>query len=460
MKKSFFFSLFMFIGIFCSYGQRSFLNDSTVVIKDSIKIIYQKTEIESRKITKDSSGILLSESSLNRVLARSISYFMSGTNDFSFYKAYATFSNEDKRLSIFYNHPLKGDNQLLKGTIGGGFKGSIIDGVTSIYDGGTFNNDVGLFFNYTNLSESGKIHFDGNNKAKANARRKYIADVIGKSVDEKWEKFRKLNNDKNLLPSDLKEKFLKGLLDESLSEYYDNEIKQLSDFVNSCQSWWWGLNAYLQLGQTKYAFTNALNKNTVPTIKEHEFKNWDIKANINYFKDKKRLPFLLRAELVIANYNNILVYDNYSPKDLSLEKFSNTSKSQSYTFSDTTSTKGRVLKQTVSKDGKKSDLYVGQFETFTKITVNPYILLPFKNGTYLKGVRIFGNFDLQKEWKNTSAGFAIPLSFQGKEDKKVNFELVTTFKDLSNSFGTYTKISDRVNVGINLGLPLSNFFFD
>lgn len=444
-----------------SFGQRSLLTDSTKAIRDFLTILNDTLENRTFVEGKGKKSFLISDKSLNRYLAREISYFISGTTDFSFYKAYTTFSNADKRLSFFYNHPFKDKNtDQLKGTVGGGIKGAIIDGITTIYNGSTFNNDVGLFFNYTNLSETGRIAFDKKSKSKVNERRKYYVDVISTAAELKWKKFRELNKDKNLLPSDLRENFLSSLLKESVNEFYANELSQSEEFINYSQSWWMGFNVYLPLGRTSYIFTNDLNKNTSPKTQNHEFKNLEIKGNLNYFRSREKLPFLLRAELTVANYNNILVYDNYSPEGLLLEKFTNIKKNQSYAYTDTSAVKGRIFKQTISKDGKKSDLYVGKYESFTKITLNPSLLFPFRNSNYLKGIRFFGNIDLQKEWKNSNAGFAIPLSFQGKEDKKVNLELATTIKDLSNSFGTYSKLSDRLNVGINLGLPLSNFFFD
>ena len=459
MKTVLIILFFLFISSL-SYGQKDLLADSTQAIRDSLSITNDTLEKRTLITLKGKNGFLISNKSLNRYLAREVSYFMSGANDFSFYKAYATFNSADKRLSFFYNHPLKGEDNLLKGTIGGGIKGSIIDGITTIFDGSSFNNDVGLFFSYTNLSNSGKIGFDEENKAKANERRKYNSDLISTAAESKWKKFRELNKDKKLLPSDLREKFLQTLMEESVNSYYASELSQMEEFINYSQSWWMGINAYLPLGQTKYSFTDDFNKSISPTIKTKEYKNWEIKGNASYFRGRKVLPFLIRAELTVANYNNILVNENYAPENLKLDKFINTNKVQSYSFVDSTSSKGRIFKQTIAKDGRKSDLYVGKYESFTKITLSPSLLFSFRKGNYLKGIRLFGNIDLQKEWKNTNAGFAIPLSFPGKEDKKVNLELAATFKDLSNSFGTYTKLSDRLNVGINLGLPLSNFFFN
>ncbi len=441
---------------------------------DSIKVkIDSITQVENARtdfisyhrngIVDSTKGILVSNRSLNKYLAKETSKYLSGGNDFSFYKTYAAFNNTDKRLSFHYNKAFFQKDSLLSHSFGVGFKGNLVNGISTIYSKGEFDNDFGIILNFTKYLKKGDIYFDKTSKGILKARRLNNADKIYKNALEKISKYKAQNFDLSLLPKELEDIFITKLTADAVNNLYEMELKEAKDLINKKSNCWFGMNLYFPVGKTNYDFTDSLSyliKPKAPIIDAKKFKAWEIKGNFaTLCVSKNKIAVLSRTEITIANYNNVFVLENFGPQKMLLDKFINTNKIQTYAYIDTSKTDRRIRKQTITTDGKKSDLYVGKYQAFTKITLNPSILIGFQKETVLKGIRFFGEIDLQKEWRNVSFSFALPFSFEGKDDKKVNFEIVTTFKDLTNSFTTYPSFFDRLNVGINLGLPLSEFFF-
>ncbi|MBL0300577.1 MAG: hypothetical protein IPQ23_02570 [Cytophagaceae bacterium] len=426
----------------------------TSKIKNDLRTIFSDIQPKTKIPEVDTIWKLSSNNTLKTILENQISYFLTNTKDLSLYSAQATYESKDGVFSLQTNNSNGGY------IYGMGLQGDIKNGVSSIFGDNTFNKDFGVSFHLKKVW-NGSIYFTKESAKYMKHNSEFVQNqLLNKSAKEYKEYF-----DGNLSPPDTIEKEKrKELVKKYEKEYYDLEFEKASKLVNASKNWWVGGMIYFPVGKTKYLVTNEVLANNPPLIEAKYFRKYEIVFDANrYWWSKRKLSSLGTLAFKITNMNNIILQEDFGFENFKLEKFTKATNSESYTFIDSTQI-GRTIKTQYNKSSKDSTFYKGAYQNYTRITLSPSILFglwgSYRDKLPLKGIRFFGNFDVQCKNKYQEVGFGLPFSFKTKDEKKINFEIVSVWKDLANNFGEYKKPKDRLSVSLNVGLPLTGFFLN
>lgn len=409
-------------------------------------------DLTSKVDTIRSKEKILSEQAFNKIVGKTISTYLSNSNDLNFNKAFALLDNTDDKLYVGGNIPLRSKiSGRLYSFISLGAKTNISDKVSEIFNKVELSNDVSvetkitfpLFYSikfdgnkYQRIKKPKNKIFETSQKNSMDLQRtKIIQDKKAKAIKELknlCESLTGISNNENkdeAIKDSIKivEEKIRQIKEDLENGFYDDEASAFNEsknkFSNSYKSMWFSITGSFPISETKYSISE--NFKTYP----HDVFYYPIScsARITWVHDYyKYIKYFVNISYIAGKSNTIL--DN-SIKQSSLNKITKIDSVSSVTNS--TKVYYSIFNQYFSDNLK------GQIILYPKPNKNTYI-----------GVDIFSNFELSTG--DASWGAGIPISVKGKDDKSpINFEIIVN------------KINQpkRITLGISLLLPFSSLIY-
>jgi len=398
--------------------------------------------------------LVLSPTAFNKFVGRTLSTYLSSSNDLNFNKAFALLDNTDGKLYVGGNIPFREKESVrIRALLSLGAKSNITEKISQVYSDEKVTNDVSaevkvtfpLMFSmkYDGLAQKPKSEVAkfGEQKTKANLmRKKVLNELKAKTTKELNELLTIYAND--LTAADQKEIMedkINELKDELVEQFYEEELtnfeKEKSKYSNSYKSFWLSLSTSIPISESKYTVANSYTNNP------HTVYFYPLSGSIrfSYIHDwYEKIKYFVNLSYIGKQTNTILDNDVQQ------------------------STLNQTIKIDTSKTVVNSNkVYYTSFkQKFTNNIKGQFIFYPMPKKNKTIGIDIFANAELNNllnaaDISNLKVvdftwGLGIPLSFKGKEDKSpINFEI------LINNLNQ----PKNINASISLSLPFSSIIY-
>ncbi len=174
---------------------------------------------------------------------------------------------------------------------------------------------------------------------------------------------------------------------------------------------------------------------TTSPIYEYKFYNFDSSVLFNHLREWKKLRFLGSVGVGAEITNNL---ETELPQ---------------YTFSEYTELPNPD--NTTLAEIESNDLYVGEYDEYlnryARVQAVGFFIANKRAGLSLKAEKFFNVYNPL----NVTVG--IPVTLPGEDDNtKVNFEVQAQFNDLTNDINPDETWSEKLTVGISVGVPLTS----
>lgn len=239
-------------------------------VKQSLKSTSDKLKKDKQQIELKSNGeksLLLSNKSLDKLLANQVSYYISGSENISFYKAQATYVSKDGKLNLESNFPMGKKGNSPWGILTIGAKANIENGVTSIFQKSSFNKDFGIIGAFKFLKKSVKISFVHNSPNKMDYYRDYLVSKISLEAKKEYETFLKAAGDFDNIDK-INQSKTKKILREAVDKFYKLELEEGKKYHSSASNIWLGADWYLPLASSEYLISKDVSSLIEPTMKK------------------------------------------------------------------------------------------------------------------------------------------------------------------------------------------------
>lgn len=393
-------------------------------------------------------AILLSDPTLNRIFAKRISYYLSGEENLSLFKNYATANSSDGTVTVGYNlarYINNDETKKLNSVTNIGLKGKLAE----LFSEGKFQNSIGIQLNHTIMNRGIVSYCISDAKNLIRSRNVIKASVLAKNKKE-LDDFDSENASvrATLNPFDtaafdiIRAKNRKKLEDETLFEKYKakfSDEEEKSSSYNQISTNWWTFTSFIPLNTTTQKVSNSVGDKT----DNKYFFPIELGVTFSHFVERNKI-----------NRNNFLL--SFGVKGILNNRFTYVEK---YKKLDSEIAKSINLEKV---EIEKETYYKGDFSSFVTLNLKPRILINNQHSTGF-GKRVSYDFFVDAnfgEYTIITPGFGFLFSLPPADpDKPINVGLTFSFQDATNQFVPDKKILEKLSVGFTLTLPFNGIIY-
>lgn len=448
MKTLIMIGCLLHFGVMVGFGQ-----DKVDIYLSKIMMDDNSSSTDKLKTTIDSSELYFSNPTLNRLFAKRISYYLSGSNDLSLYKNYASINT--KGFTVGHNFSFPSDPYSpTRNLLNTGLRIPLTNDKAIIFQNDKIQQNISAFFNLA-FFRSGSVFYDGDTEI---AYMKRVRGFLKQTIDNKIVQER--NNFDVIhiapIPKNFKEFYdkRKATFEEGLTKKYREEFAEGEETYglekyNKITKSWFIINGEAPL--TPIIF-NVINNND-KKIKEVNFNPFVFGFQVGKFNETPDIRTVLTLDVKLRHDSPFYFYNelkNLFKKD-SLKSFA---RSLGITKISTTN-------DTISMSESYSNMGT--------LLISPRIVVGFPNATFklsngmefLKGFAINAftqtSYNKYSTYHNVNLG-AI-FSMAGKDGKPINIEVLGTWIDVFNSLASKESKNSPFILTVSLALPLSSALF-
>lgn len=393
-------------------------------------------------------AVLLSDPTLNRIFAKKISYYLSGEENLSLFKNYATANSSDGTITVGYNkarYKDGDDTKRLNGVTNIGLKGNLAELISE----SKFQNTIGIQLNHTIIGRGIVRYCISDAKNLIPFRNAIKASVLAKNQKElsDFDTFQagvRMNidpNDYTVFDAEVaknRTKLENKTLFEKYKEEFSEEEEKASSY-NDIRTNWVTISSYIPLNTTTQKVSNTAGDKTI----DNYFFPIELGLTWSSFMERNKIEKnnYLFSFGIKGIWSNCFTY---------LEK---------YKKLDSEITETLELEKV---EIEKETYYKGDFDGFPTLNVKPRILI---NNPHLEGFGKRVSYDLFidanfSKYTIVNPGFGFLFSLPPADPAKpVNVGLTFTFQDITNDFVPSKTRLEKLKVGFTLTLPFNSIIY-
>lgn len=399
---------------------------------------------------------LVTPRGLNKYFAKTIGYYLTGSNSSSLNRNYLFLNAGDNELVFGHNRYFAQANGRIRSVWTVGFKAELNKKFAELLNNNGASANMGLNLKYTRYL-TGTVFFDGpvtpgpQKCAMNHLRRIYLMDLIRKINDES-NQFEAGIADFNLNPGNntcggqvasttqSRTDFYNKLLQKYEDLYYEKEVELLENAgaKNAVRVGWWSITGFVPFTPVRY---QTITTTTMLPVEKADYLaelNWS--GNFLYDSDVWGRVLLSAGISGVAN-NSV-----------------KSEKMQTYSINEIVPL---GINDSVYKKDHNGDIYLGDYSSYLSGVTNFQAIFFPKNAnsalfTGNWGVSAKFEYEFQGTTDKINLRFGIPFVVKGKDDENpVNFEVQFKLNDTSR----WTNEGKNYSIGISVGLPFSSILY-
>lgn len=402
---------------------------------------------------KKSDSLYFSTPTLNRLFAKRMSYYLSGSNDLSLYKNYASINT--KGFTVGHNFSFPSDPyRPTKNLLNTGLRIPITNEKAIVFQNDKIQQNISAFFNLAFFG-NGSVFYNGDKEVTQMIKvRNFLKQTIVKKVDQERRSFNDvydstIKKDFEKFYDKKETGFEKGLMKKYREEFAEEEEAYGLEQYNKITKAWFIINGELPVTPTILTVINDSDKK----IQKINFNPFVLGFQVGKFNETQDIRTILTLDVKLRHDSPFRFYGelkNLIQKD-SLKAFA-----RSFGITNISSTN-----DTISMSEPYSNMGT--------LLISPRIVVAFPNATFklnngmelLKGLGLNAftqtSFNKYSTYHNVNVG-AI-FSMAGKDDKPINIEVLGTWVDIFNNLAPKESKSSPFVITVSLALPLSSALF-
>ncbi|MFD2571834.1 hypothetical protein ACFSUS_14415 [Spirosoma soli] len=395
---------------------------------------------------------LFSEPTLNRMFAKRVAYYLSGSNDIALYRNFAIVDTKGFTISNSFAFPAD-PAKMTRFLINTGVRIPLSNNQAVLYQSDRLQRGITGLFNVV-FFKKGSVFFPSDNDARfMSAARTFLDSAIRRKVARERSDFRAVYEPKpntpinNTLFDERKADFEKSLVNKYAAEIADEEEVYGLKRINSVRKQWFVIN-----GEVPYsAIDNKLIEQDRRQVRNISYRPFIIGAQYAYFINWQKTGMLFTMDAKLRNDDVIRFYNDYKTN----------------IANDSISSFGRSLGiQKITGDTTFLDHRYRNIGTFT-FSPSVYLSLSEAKFAIARDAILFNGmaFNLStqtvinKLFSYNNVNLGVIFSLAGKDGKPINLELLGTFVDVFNQLAPPESKASRFTVTASLAIPLSSVIF-
>lgn len=443
---------------------------------DTLKANYLKNKLTDLvKETNEDTMMILTYKGLDRVLAKRLSFYLSGEENLSLFKNYTILNIADDRLFLGRNIRLNNTDNRLTSMLTLGIRANISKNFAKIIGKKEFENEIGASLRYT-FFPSYSVWFNKANRRQTyhsqkalvppptsweqkdimNYERLKLLEAIYREIDKEVKEFDAYissSTDKDYKNGINDSNYKRALIDQFYEDLVEAKMDKLAEkeaefmaknkLFNALASHWVSIYGYVPFTSTEYVTAADF----VTAFETQMLYPFELKASYNYAREgtnRKSWPAKdIKQGVLFVFIEGGIRYSNSAANDLMQA----------------------IDKNTYRNLGGTDTVTFAQLET-EKAYIGKYIE---KSTSFLSGQLVF----FPRGWKHvgfsvmleqnfgyynpSNARIGLPIKASGKkDDSPVNFELQVRAFDILGEIQPDKDVVEKLSVGISVGLPFGN----
>lgn len=426
------------------------LSRSTIV-SGTAEVAPPTSETKNKDYVTDKTGpLFFSEPTINRLFAKRVAHYLSGSNDLSLYRNFATVNSKGFSIGntfAFPNDPFKN----IECIVNTGVRLPFNNNQGAIFQNNKFQQGITGFFNVAILGK-GSVRYP--NRADAeymDSVRVFLTKTTkNKAAQERADFSTVYDPSRQAYPSLVtkrEEEFEQKIKKKYRAECADEEESYGIERFNSLRKHWLVITGDIPISALEYRVLEQGSKRTRTIL----YRPFMVGLQYGKFIEKKEVGWLFTVDAKLRNDDVLRLYNDYK---------ANITKDSVAAF-------GRSLGITkASGDTMFLDKRYQNIGTFV-FSPRCYVSFPKAGLSITRDVVLFNGlaFNLYPQiyynrlfsYTNVNGGVIFGLS--GRDSKPINIELVLTVNDVFNQLTQPELKGSRVTLAASLAIPLNSIIF-
>jgi hypothetical protein len=414
----------------------------------SLKPESSTASFSSDIVTDTPPGVFFSEPTINRIFAKRMAQYLSGSNDLSFYRNFATINSKGFSIGntfAFPSDPYSNIKKILNTSI----KIPLLNDQAVIFQSDKVQKGIVASFKLALFGNGNVFYANKEDVRYMNGVREFLSKTIDRKVYEDRSTFNKIydNTGNESLSNEKKTGFEKGLSKKYREEFAEEEESYGMKKVNSLTKNWFLISGDAPISAIEYTVAES-NK---PMAKTIPFNPFVLGFQFGKFTEKKDIGWVFTLDAKVRHDNLLRFYNDYK---------GNIRKDSLGAF-------GRIFG--INKISGDTTFINNTFHKIGSFSITPrlYCSLPeakfqLANGTILFNSVAFNAFTQStfiKHFVYHNLNLGVVFSMAGRDGKPVNVEFLGTFVDVFNGLAPREFKSSRFTLSASVAIPLNSVVF-
>ena len=421
-------------------------------------ILPQTTEAATlRRATKkkgyltDRTGpLFFSEPTVNRLFAKRVAHYLSGSNDLSLYRNFATVNTKGFSIGNTFSFP-NNPFESIKCIANAGVRMPFNNNQGAIFQNSKFQQGITGFFNVAILGDGEVRYSDIKDAVYMNDVRGFLRETTDRKVAQERADFSRIYKSPptsyTTLVTKRETEFEQRIDKKYHAEYADEEESYGIERFNSLRKHWIVIMGDVPVSALEYRVLEPGSKRTRTIL----YRPFVLGLQYGKFVEGKDVGWLFTVDAKIRN-DDVLRFYNYYKANITKDSVAAFGRSLGI---------GKISGDTTFLDKRYQN--IGTFIFSPRL----YISFPKAGLSITRDVMLFNGlaFNLSTQtiynqlfsYTNVNVGTIFGLS--GRDSKPINIELVLTANDVFNQLTPPESKSSRVTLTASLAIPLNSLIF-
>jgi hypothetical protein len=388
---------------------------------------------------------LLSQLGLNCLFAQKLAYYSSGISAVTLFNNYVILDPATNRLTVGYNLPCFAKlTNAVKGVSSIALQTNTVKGVTNLFQGGKWQNEIGIRVRHTFGMNQGRIWYDPAQRVK---QQRALRPEVALAYADKSLQLADYTRLLDQAYGSLRDTVGRG---EKLRTFQKEVQKAYAERVTAFEVAKTDYNVLFTYWFSVFGYLPLTTSTATVSDQPREFKPYEFGGQANFLLETNYVNVFANLSVShLANDNNTTLHEAFG--DLADSKDTNDIK-----------TVNRVLGVALAKG-----VYTGSYQLFETWHINPQVVLssPWlaEKLATSKSVRnvsleMFADFQRGK-YKVANGGFGLLFSLFVNKDKPLNTELIFKYRDIDNAFLPDVPASRKSMIGFRMTLPFNSIIY-